>query len=185
LVWGSILTAICTDLGGFLEPPQGQNSQEYIELLLRWFHYGAFSPVFRIHGKRSPNEVWSYGDEDYTIMSKYLKIREKLKPYLLKHMRIAHEEGITHMRPLFMDFEDDATCYEKTDQYMLGSDMLICPVTEYGARQRDAYLPNGKRWTSAWTGEEIAGGQWITVDAPLDRIPLFVLDHGLCDIVKS
>ena len=80
------------------------------------------------------------------------------------------------MRPLFLEFPDDPECYDIGDTYLFGSDVLVAPVTEKGAVTKKVYLPAGATWKNAWTDEELAGGQWITVDAPLDQIPLFLRD---------
>jgi alpha-D-xyloside xylohydrolase len=170
-----------TDIGGF----RGGDPTDpaFQELVVRWFEYGAFCPLFRLHGHRLPNtsdfggadnEIWSFGDEAYAILKKYLLLRERLRPYIQEQMLIAHESGLPPMRPLFVDFPSESACFEIGDQYMFGPDLLVAPVLEAGARSRKLYLPEGDRWTDAWTGQEYPGGQWMTVDAPLDRIPLFL-----------
>jgi len=179
-----------SDIGGFFGGDA--NDPAFVELLLRWFQFGAFCPVFRLHGDRSPatpplaatgggcfhsgaaNEVWSYGEDAYAIMRKYLFMRERLRPYVSGLMRAAHERGEPPMRPLFYDFPDDPSAWEVEDQYMFGPDLLVAPVYEAGARERKAYLPAGAEWTEADSGVSHAGGTWATVDAPLDSIPLFV-----------
>ena len=94
----------------------------------------------------------------------------------MDQMRTAHERGIPPMRPLFVDFPGDATCYSIDDQYMFGPDILVAPVLEADTRSRKVYLPASTTWKDAWTDRTYQGGQWITVDAPLERIPLFF--HG-------
>jgi alpha-D-xyloside xylohydrolase len=89
-------------------------------------------------------------------------------------MRQAHEEGAPPMRPLFYDFPADATCWGIEDQFMFGPDLLVAPVLFEGARSRRVYFPAGTGWCDGWTDEELAGGQWIEADAPLERIPLYV-----------
>lgn len=178
-----------TDIGGFF----GANIHDpaFHELLVRWFEYGCFCPVMRLHGYRwplqpqygttggatcvsgAPNEVWSYTDEVYEILSSYLRLREAMRPYITECMREAHEKGTPVMRPMFYDFPEDAVCWETETQYMFGPDILVKPVTDAGAVQVRLYLPKGSVWTSAWTGETFEGGQWIDVDAPLSRIPAF------------
>lgn len=167
-----------TDIGGFFGGDP--DSPEFRELLVRWFQYGAFCPVFRLHGYRlpaermngGPNEVWSYGDEAYEILKDYLFIRERMRPYVMQQMHFAHEKGTPPMRPLVFDFPDDESAVEVDDQYMFGPDLLVSPVLHAGARSRRVYLPAGSTWTNAWTGEVLPGGQWVKVDAPLERIPL-------------
>lgn len=103
-----------------------------------------------------------------------LFLRERLRPYILEQMRLAHERGIPPMRPLFFDFPEDEGCVAVDDAFLLGPDLLVAPVLYAGARSREVYLPAGTTWTDAWTGETFDGGQWITADAPLERIPLYL-----------
>jgi alpha-D-xyloside xylohydrolase len=173
-----------SDIGGFWANPQ---SEEYRELLIRWFQFGAFSPVMRIHGVNqpfkeiegqligtgAPNEVWSFGDEAYKILSHYLDVRERLRPYIQKHMDIASENGTPVMRPLFFDFPEDEKCYTIEDQYMFGPDILVAPVLEAGAVSRQIYLPEGSKWRDALTGKTYKGGQTIDYKVTIENIPLF------------
>jgi alpha-D-xyloside xylohydrolase len=122
----------------------------------------------------APNEVWSFGEEAYQIIKRYLFMRERLRPYIMEQMHRAHETGIPPMRPLFVDFPTDPVCYQLEDEYLFGSDLLVAPVVEAEARSRNVYLPGPSRWTNAWTGETLEGGQWITAEAPINRIPLFL-----------
>lgn len=175
----------CTDIGGFSNG--NIHDEKFQELLIRWFQFGAFSPVMRMHGDRDPhkpvigskcgtgasNEIWSYGKENYEIMKKYIFIREKLKPYIRKMMKICSEKGTPVIRPLFFHFQKDSAVWEIDDEYLFGSDLLIAPVTEYGARERDVYLPSGVMWVNAYTGELYDGGQTLSVPAELDTIPVF------------
>jgi alpha-D-xyloside xylohydrolase len=172
-----------TDIGGF---HNGDPSTPYFrELIVRWFQYGTFCPLFRLHGHRQPNindfngsanEVWSFGEEAYEIIRELMLLRERLRPYLMEQMKCAHESGIPPMRPLFFDFHQDQNTWEIEDEFMLGPDLLVAPVLEEGAQSRQVYLPSGSTWTDAWTGDSLKGGQWLTVAAPLQRIPLFLRD---------
>lgn len=176
-----------TDIGGF--HGGDQNDPDYRELLIRWFQFGAFCPVFRLHGDRlngelsqdeskahsgGPNEVWSYGEEAYEILKHYLFLREEMKPYITRIMRQAHEKGAPAMRPLFYDFPDDRQAVACEDQYMFGPDLLVAPILMLGQRERGVYLPRGCRWTEAHTGKSYEGGQLITAAAPLSTIPVFI-----------
>ena len=181
-----------SDIGGFVGGDI--SNPDFKELLVRWFAWGAFCPVFRMHGERSPwyereqefidnvrqltsgqdNEVWSFGEDNYEILKQYLFIRERLRPYIRECMRAASETGAPVMRPLFFDFPKDPICWETEDQYMFGPDLLVAPVMEMGERTRSVYLPAGLSWTEAKTGKIYEGGQRITVDAPLSVIPVFV-----------
>ena len=171
-----------TDIGGFFG---GDIRTPYFrELIVRWFQYGCFCPLFRLHGYRlpnddfhvsgGPNEIWSFGEEEYPIIRELLFLRERLRPYIAEQMGVASRSGTPPMRPLFFDFHQDPVTYEVDDEFLFGPDLLVAPVLHEGARSRKVYLPVGTRWTDAWTGEGIDGGRWITVDAPLDRIPLFL-----------
>lgn len=189
-----------TDIGGFfgghIDDP------DFHEVLIRWFEYGTFCPVMRLHGYRWPfkpqygttggaecvsgadNEVWSYGDKVYEICKKYLKIREAMMPYITTLMEEAHKKGTPVMRPMFYDFPEDKLCWDNESQYMFGPNILVAPIMEKGRTEREVYLPVGSNWTNAWTKEEMEGGQTILVDAPIDQIPLFLRDYkeGSCTI---
>lgn len=178
-----------TDIGGF----HGGNPDDpaFRELLVRWFEWGTFCPVMRLHGERQPlkdpigteggalcvsgadNEVWSFGDENYETLKGYLELRERMKPYIKELMEEAHEKGTPVMRPLFYDFSSDGKSWEIEDQFMFGPDVLVAPVMYENMRERTVYLPEGSRWTDHWTKESFEGGQTINVQAPLDQIPVF------------
>jgi len=171
-----------TDIGGFFG---GDTTTPYFrELIVRWFQYGTFCPLFRLHGYRLPNvaywdtggsnEVWSFGEEAYAIIRELLFLRQRLRPYILGLMRQAHETGTPPMRPLFYDFPEDEACWQIEDQFMFGPDLLVAPVLYEGARSRQVYLPAGTHWRDAWTGEKLGGGQWVVAAAPLERIPLYL-----------
>ena len=181
-----------SDIGGFVG---GDISDpKFKELLVRWFAWGAFCPVFRMHGERSPwyereeefingvrqltsgqdNEVWSFGEDNYEILKKYLFIREKLRPYIRECMKEASENGSPVMRPMFYDFHEDKVCWETEDQYMFGPDLLVAPVMEEGVSTRTVYLPVGEIWTESYTGKKYEGGQTVVAEAPIDVIPVFV-----------
>ena len=178
-----------TDIGGFhggwTEKP------EFRELLIRWFQWGCYCPVMRIHGDRQPsqsvcrkdgtpvlfsgsdNEVWSFGEEAYPILEKYMHRREALRPYVRQLMAEAHENGTPLLRGMYYEFPDDPACDLLQDQYMFGSRYLAAPVMEAGARSRSVYFPAGTAWKNVETGEIITGGQRTSVAAPLDVIPVF------------
>ena len=151
-----------TDIGGFINGDP--ESEEFRELIIRWFEFGVFCPIFRLHGFRlpypvrdilnpdgycgsgGPNEVWSFGKKAYEIIRRYMYIREGLKPYIMSQMKLASEDGTPVMRPLFYDFCGDGNVYDIGDEYMFGPDLLVAPVVEQGARKRMVYLPEGCRW---------------------------------------
>ncbi len=179
-----------TDIGGF--HGGDANDPEFRELLVRWFEYGAFCPVMRLHGDRvpkqpqlgttggcgclsgAPNEVWSFGNDVYEICKKYLFLRERLKPYIAGLMQEASEVGTPVMRPLFYDFPQDDKAWKIEDQYLFGSDILVAPIMENGQRTRSIYLPKGADWIDGWSGTSYSGGSAIEIDAPLDQIPAFI-----------
>ena len=169
-----------TDIGGF--HGGDVNDPVFRELIVRWFQYGVFCPLFRLHGVRvpgtaksgGPNEIWSFGDEAYGIIRELLMLRERLRPYIMQQMRTAHECGLPPMRPLFVDFPADNTAWAVDDQFMFGPDLLVAPILNSGATQRDVYLPVGARWVEVATGTVHAGGQQLTVSASLASIPVFV-----------
>lgn len=121
-----------------------------------------------------PNEVWSYGEEGYEILKKFLFLRERLRPYIRELMKTAHEKGTPVMRPLFYDFPRDARAWDIVDEYMFGPDVLVAPVMSPGARRRSVYLPAGTEWSSARSGLIAEGGETLEVEAPLDTIPVFI-----------
>ena len=181
-----------TDIGGFLGG--FVEDKNFHELLLRWFAFGVFSPVFRLHGERVPyikleqavidgvaqmssgssNEIWSYGEENYEIMKNYIFMRERLRPYVRDCMKEAHIKGTPVMRTMFYEFPEDAQCWNTGTQYMFGPDILVAPVFEPGQRSREVYLPEKQAWKNAKNGKVFEGGQTVNVDAPLNEIPLFV-----------
>ncbi|MGB4648163.1 MAG: TIM-barrel domain-containing protein, partial [Acetivibrionales bacterium] len=183
-----------TDIGGFHSGDI--RDPDFHELIIRWFQYGTFCPVFRLHGDREPhtpppgtsgggifgsgaaNEVWTYGEKAYEIFRKYMFIRERLRPYIRQIMKEAHEKGTPPMRPLFYDFPQDMTAWEIDDQYMFGPDILVAPILYEGQRSRRVYLPEGAEWKCTIDGRKYDGGQWIECDAPIEDIPLFLRDNA-------
>jgi alpha-D-xyloside xylohydrolase len=185
----------CADIGGFHGGDPADPA--YQEVMIRWFQFGAFSPLFRMHGDRAPrtplgrditggpNEVWSYGERAYEIMTGYLALRERLRPYLRQQMETAARTGLAPMRALFLEFPGDPRAWEITDQFLLGPDLLVAPVLEAGTDSRQVYLPAGADWTCAWTGRPFAGGRTHPCPAPLERIPLFLRDGARLPILAA
>jgi len=170
-----------SDIGGFRGGDP--TSPDFQQLIVRWFQFGAFCPIFRLHGHRLPNtndfngaanEAWSFGEPAYKIIRKYMLLRERLRPYIMEQMAIASKTGMPLMRPLFVDFSFDPVCYQVEDEYLFGSDLLVAPILEADKNIRKVYLPANTHWRDAWTDEMYTGGQWISVEAPLDRIPVFL-----------
>jgi alpha-D-xyloside xylohydrolase len=150
------------------------NYEDYPELFVRWFEWGAFQPVMRAHGERDHNEVWAYGKQAEPILAKYLKLRYQLLPYTYSAAYRSYQTGAPYMRALFMDFPGDPKAADIPDEYMYGPAFLVAPVTEQGATHRTVYLPVGSDWYNYWTNERLHGGQTIVADAPIDTLPLFV-----------
>lgn len=189
-----------TDIGGFVNGDP--DSETFRELMVRWFQFGTFCPIFRLHGYRlpyigrelddpdgkcytgGPNEVWSFGERVGAILEKYIRVREKLIPYLEKHLEKASQTGIPVMRPLLFDFYWDPNTYQVDDEYLFGDDILVAPVVEQGAAERKVYLPKGACWTEVSTGKAYEGGRVITAQAPLDLIPLFFRDGSQMELYK-
>jgi alpha-D-xyloside xylohydrolase len=188
-----------TDIGGF---HQGRiDDPDFRDLLVRWFQFGAFCPVMRMHGDRlpyedvvapdgtprvrsgGPNELWSYGEEVYEILAKYVRVRESLRPYLRATMAAAHQDGQPVMRGLFHGFPADPVAWDIGDEYLLGGDLLVAPVFTPHATSRRVYLPAGADWTDVHTGSVHAGGTWVEADAPSDVIPVFARSGTHGDLV--
>ena len=181
-----------TDIGGF----NGGDPEDegFRKLLVRWFQYGTFCPVMRLHGNRlpftpltypdgrealftgGPNEVWSCGEEVYDILRKYMLLREKMRPYVRSLMEEAHAKGTPVIRTMFYEFPDDENCWDLKDQYMFGGDILVAPIVYENMYERSVYLPRGSRWTCARDGEIHEGGRTVSCEAPLDVIPVFFRD---------
>ena len=164
-----------TDIGGFIGGGANPNDPAFRELFIRWFEYGAFCPIFRVHGTRTTNEneLWAYGPEAQTILTNYDRLRYRLMPYIYSLAWKVTSDGYTPMRPLVMDFQDDIRAQNTGDQFLYGPALLVNPVTEAGATSRRVYLPKAD-WYDFWAGSKIAGGKAVDAAAPLDRMPLFV-----------
>jgi alpha-D-xyloside xylohydrolase len=162
-----------TDIGGFVVA--NPDDPAYRELFMRWFEFGTFCPIFRVHGTRTTNqnELWSYGPEAQQTLVAYDKLRYRLMPYIYSLAWKTTDEGYTIMRPLVMDFREDVRAQNIGDTFMFGPALLVAPVTEQAATARHLYLPEAK-WYDFWSGESVAGGQAVTAEAPMDRIPLYV-----------
>jgi alpha-D-xyloside xylohydrolase len=150
------------------------HNDDYPELITRWYEYAAFTPTMRAHGSRKNTEVWSYGKQAEAVISKYLRLRYTLIPYIYSLGKQTYDTGAPFMRALFMDFPNDPQVATIGDEYMFGPAFLVAPVTEQGRQSRSVYLPSGSDWYNFWTNEKIKGGQTVIVNAPIDTIPLFV-----------
>ena len=163
-----------TDIGGFISGGN-LNDAKFRELFVRWFQFGAFSPIFRVHGTRWPNqnELWSYGPEAEKILVDYDTLRYRLMPYIYSEAWQVTSRHGTLMRPLVMDWREDVEAENTGDEYLFGPAILVSPVTTQGATSRTVYLPQAT-WYDFWTGAKQEGGKRVEADAPLDKLPLFV-----------
>ena len=162
-----------TDIGGFVFG--NTRDPAFRELFIRWFEYGTFNPILRVHGTRNPdeNELWSYGPDAQTILVNFDRLRYRMLPYIYSLAWKTTSEAYTPMRPLVMDFRADQRAQNTGDQFMFGPAFLVNPVTDPAATTRQVYLPEAK-WYNFWTGSTVVGGHTINAISPLERIPLYV-----------
>lgn len=165
---------------------QGVADKGYQELYTRWLQFACFLPVFRSHGTETPREVWHFEEPFRGAIEKTIRLRYRLLPYVKEMYRKVHQEHYTIMRSLFFDFPNDKKALSVDDQFMFGSDLLICPVYEpqmYAAEstpidnaacERACYLPEGCDWYDFYTGERYNGGQTVCVKVTINEIPVFV-----------
>ena len=180
-----------TDIGGFMT--DDVNDTDFRQLLIRWYQFAAFSPVLRMHGDRGPynisplddrnwgggylhtgqpNELWSYGEDNYAIMKKYYDIRISMHDYINKLYEEAHLNGSPLLRTMFYEFPEDYACWEIYDQYMFGNKYLVAPILHLNEFIRKVYLPEG-RWVLTSTGKSYDGKCIVRVEAPIDYMPVF------------
>ena len=182
-----------TDIGGFYGADI--TSDYFKELIVRWFQFGLFSPVMRLHGSRNrhfeptpglkepsgdPNEIWSFGDNNFEILKKLIFIREKLRPYILTQMDIASEKGYPVMRPMFFEYPDDETCYALDSQYMFGDDIIFAPIVEQGQTKKSVYIPDGE-WILTKDKKIYTKGTY-EITAEIDEFIAFVKKGS--DVIK-
>ena len=156
--------------------------KEWRELNTRWYQFGAFCPLYRAHGQYPFREIWNIAPENhpaYQSVVYYTKLRYKLMPYIYSMAGMTYFDDYTIMRPLVMDFTADANVNNIGDQFMFGSALMVAPVYEYGARSREVYFPASCGWYDFYSGKYVDGGQKLTVDAPYERIPLYVCEGAI------
>jgi alpha-D-xyloside xylohydrolase len=161
-----------TDIGGFF----GGNPADpkYAELFTRWFQFGAFCPMFRVHGTSQPKEMWRFDEATQNILIACDRLRYHLLPYIYSVSWQVTDQGYTMMRPLVMDFRADTNVFSIPDQFLFGPALMVCPVTQAKAVNRNVYLPAGTAWTDFWTGKTQPGGQILETASPIETLPLFV-----------
>jgi alpha-D-xyloside xylohydrolase len=172
------------DIGGFSVPARfastnaaPEDVEEWRELNTRWFQFGTFVPLLRVHGEFPNREMWEFGGNDspaYQAQLKFDRLRYRLLPYIYSLAGGATHDGGTILRPLVMDFRTDSNALEVGDQFMFGPALLVNPVTLYKARSRQVYLPQATGWYDFWTGAWESGGQTIEAPAPYDALPVYV-----------
>jgi alpha-D-xyloside xylohydrolase len=170
------------DIGGFAveekyEKPNKEDLEEWRELNARWFQFGAFVPLFRVHGQFPYREIYNVSPEDhscYQSMLYYTRLRYRLLPYIYSLAGMTYHRDYTMMRGLVMDFPADNKVKDIADQYMFGPSLLINPVSEYKQRSRSVYLPAGQGWYNLYNGAWHEGGQSVKADATYERMPVFV-----------
>jgi len=173
-----------TDIGGFAVPqrwsgqdPKPADVEEWRELVTRWFQFGTFCPLTRVHGQFPNREMWFFGDEGqraYQTQLAFDRLRYRMLPYTYSLAAdVTHRHG-TILRPLAMDFPEDPSTLDIADQYLFGPALLVNPVTRPGVSFRQVYLPHGADWYDFWTGAWIAGGQTLSAPAPFESLPLYV-----------
>lgn len=182
-----------SDVGGYGCGSSHADDSPYMrELIVRWYQFGCFSPVFRTHGCRSgqdpepdepckpahrscgPNEVWSYGADTQSVLEKYVRLRAAMKPYIAELAKNVSAHGAPTARPLWWEFPGDDKAIGIDDQYLLGPDILVAPVTKLGVTSRKVYFPAGAHWQNFFdSADVVAGGSYETVQAPLNIIPVY------------
>ncbi len=184
------------DIGGFCVEKRYEKGQydfnatgkenadykEWRELNTRWYQFGAFCPLFRAHGQFPYREVWNIAPEGhpaYQSIVYYTQLRYRLMPYIYSLAGMTYFNDYTIMRALVMDFGKDTQVNNIGDQYMFGPSVMACPVYEYGARKRNVYFPATTGWYDFYSGKHLAGGQLLSVEAPYERMPLYVREGAI------
>ena len=185
-----------TDIGGFYVRdnlyPLGVKDKAYQELYVRWYQFGAFSPLFRSHGTSTPREIYQFGEKGYwayDVQEKYIHLRYRLLPYIYSQSYKVTSEGASMLRGLVMDYPTDSMALNLNNEYLFGPSILVTPVTEAQyttedgktgksnfdtIKQTSVYLPANQVWYDFWTGEKVNGGKMISKRTPIDILPLYI-----------
>lgn len=161
---------------------ENEDLKEWRELQARWSQFGTFIPLFRVHGQWPTREIWNIAPDNHPAYQSFVyydKLRYRLMPYLYSMAGWVHLKDYTMMRGLIMDFNGDRNVKNIKDQWMFGPALMACPVGYYKARNRSVYFPKQCGWYDLYTGEHIEGGQSLVVDAPYERIPVFVREGSI------
>jgi alpha-D-xyloside xylohydrolase len=177
------------DIGGFCVENRyvgakegSEDLEEWRELNARWHQFGAFCPIFRSHGQYPYREIYNIAPEGhpaYSSMVYYNKLRYYLMPYIYSLAGLTYFNDYTIMRAMVMDFGYDARVKSLGNQYMFGPSLLVAPVYEYLSGKRKVYFPESFGWYDFYTGKYFVGGQDLLVDAPYERLPLFVKEGSI------
>ncbi|MGB5203959.1 MAG: glycoside hydrolase family 31 protein [Eudoraea sp.] len=167
------MSFVGSDIGGFAEQPNG-------ELFARWIQLGVFHPFFRVHssGDHGDQEPWSFDKEVTNIVRKFIELRYQLLPYLYTMFWKYSNENIPMLKPLVYYDQEDTQTHFRTDEFIFGEQILVCPVQEPNALGRRMYIPKGK-WHNFWTGEVVEGGMEKWVAADIDKIPIFIKEGAI------
>lgn len=161
---------------------ENEDLKEWRELQARWSQFGTFIPLFRVHGQWPLREIWNIAPDNHPAYKSFVyydKLRYRLMPYLYSMAGWVHLKDYTMMRGLMMDFNGDSNVMNIKDQWMFGPALMACPVGYYKARNRSVYFPKQSGWYDLYTGEYIQGGQSLIVDAPYERIPVYVREGSI------
>ena len=182
-----------SDIAGFITGET--NTEQFRELMIRWFQFSVFSPVLRMHGDRQPhfqpigegggmrtsgsqNEIWSFGKSVEEILISQIKLRQQLVDYLSNIFEESSQYGYPIIRGLFFEFPNDKECWKEIQQYMLGDELLVCPVTEFNTHKLKIYLPKNFDWVDIFNNNLYKGGRYYVVDIDIKYIPVFCKKGG-------
>ena len=162
-----------SDIGGFAEQPDG-------ELFARWVQLGIFHPFCRVHssGDHGEQEPWSFGMEITDIVRKFIELRYQLLPYLYTMFYKYTKEYRPMIQSLVFYDQEDSQTHFRTDEFIFGEKILVCPIQEPNAQGRRMYIPRGK-WYDFWTHESVVGGKEKFVAAELDKLPIFIKEGAI------
>ncbi|WP_348825665.1 glycoside hydrolase family 31 protein [Flavobacterium aestuarii] len=164
--WTSDISGYCGDIKDY---------DAMSELYVRWMQFGIFNPLSRAHHEGgNAVEPWVFGTEVENITRSAIELKYQLFPYIYTYARVAHDTGMPLMRALFLEFPNEIETFELNGQFLFGRELLVAPVVEKGAVTKKVYFPEGE-WINYNNNKNIyKGNQWVTVDAPLNAIPIFV-----------
>ena len=162
-----------SDIGGFAEQPQG-------ELFARWIQLGVFHAFCRVHssGDHGDQEPWVFGTEITDIVRKFVEIRYQLLPYLYTAFWNHINHGTPILKSLVLYDQEDVATHYRSDEFIFGDSILVCPILEPNSKGRRMYIPRGN-WYNFWTDEVVEGGREVWVDADLDSMPIFIKEGAV------